>query len=113
LQKELEAGARRLEQGEVRHRAEVEKLQAQLGDLRQQVGVLEGKLASVQAANARCTDDLSRARDQYDQLASSLTDASGGRRGPAETPAAGKRSIGAQRDMKSGMRGIRMRKPRR
>jgi hypothetical protein len=110
LQKELEAGARRLEQGEVRHRAQVEKLQAQLGDLRQQVGVLEGKLASVQAANARCTDDLSRARDQ---LALSLTEGRARRPGPAATPAAGTRTSGAQRDMKSGMRGIRVRKPRR
>lgn len=109
LQKELEAGARRLEQGEVRHREEVQKLQAQLGDLRQQVGVLEGNLASVQATNARYVDELARARDQHDQLALSLTDTGARRPAPAAKQVVGKRG----NDVRSGMGAVKTRKPRR
>jgi hypothetical protein len=36
----------------------------QLGDLRQQVGVLEGNLASVQVAYAQDADELARTREQ-------------------------------------------------
>ena len=41
LQKELDAATRKAEQGSTRHRDEVQKLQGQVGDLRQQLGVLE------------------------------------------------------------------------
>jgi hypothetical protein len=64
LQKELEAGARRIEQGESRHRAEVQTLQAQLGTLRQQVGVMEGKLEAAHGAHAASVNDLSALREK-------------------------------------------------
>jgi chromosome segregation ATPase len=73
LQKELDAASRKAEQGVSRHREEVQKLQGQLGDLRQQVGVLEGNLDALRTANARYIDEAAQAREQRDQLASSLT----------------------------------------
>jgi chromosome segregation ATPase len=56
-----------------RHRDDVQKLQEQLGDLRQQVGVLEGNLDALRTANARYIDEAAQAREQRDQLALSLT----------------------------------------
>ena len=64
LQKELDAAARKREQGDTRYRTELQALHVQLGDLRQQVGVLEGNLASVQVAHARDADELARTREQ-------------------------------------------------
>jgi hypothetical protein len=46
----------------------VQKLQAQVGDLRQQVGVLEGNLDALRTANARYVDEAAQAREQRDQL---------------------------------------------
>jgi len=73
LQKELSTATRKGEQGSIRHQEEVQKLQGQLGNLRQQVGVLEGKLDVMRTANARYIDEAAQARDQRDQLALSLT----------------------------------------
>jgi chromosome segregation ATPase len=64
LQKELDAAVRKREQGDARYRTELQALHVQLGDLRQQVGVLEGNLASVQVAHARDADELARTREQ-------------------------------------------------
>jgi len=75
LQKELDAATRKAEQGSTRHRDEVQKLQAQVGDLRQQVGVLEGSLDALRTANTRYVDEAAQAREQRDQLALSLTQA--------------------------------------
>ena len=75
LQKELDTANRKTEQGSVRHRDDVQKLQAQVGNLRQQVGVLEGKLDALRTENARYVDEAVQARDQRDQLALSLTQA--------------------------------------
>jgi hypothetical protein len=52
------------EQGDARHRTELQSLHVQLGDLRPQVGVLEGNLASVQVAHTRDADELARTREQ-------------------------------------------------
>jgi regulator of replication initiation timing len=54
---------------------DVQKLQAQVGNLRQQVGVLEGKLDALRTENARYADEAVQARDRRDQRALSLTDA--------------------------------------
>jgi len=75
LQKELDAATRKAEQGTTRHRDDVQKLQGQLGDLRQQVGVLEGKLDEMRSANARYAAEAAQAREQRYQLALSLTHA--------------------------------------
>jgi len=55
-----------------RHRDDVHKLQEQLGNLRQQLGVLEGSVDALRIANARYIDEASQAREQRDQLALSL-----------------------------------------
>jgi chromosome segregation ATPase len=95
VQKEPDAATRKAEQGSTRHREEVQKLQGQLGDLRQQVGVLEGKLNALRAANARYIDDAAQAREQRDQLALSLTQAAAKQKVPtakrAAKPTAGSR----------------------
>ena len=75
LQKELGAATRKAEQGMSRHRDDVQKLQSQRGNLRQQVGVLEGNLGALRTANARYADEAAQARNQRDQLALSLTNA--------------------------------------
>jgi chromosome segregation ATPase len=91
LQKELDAATRKAEQGSTRHRDEVQKLQGQVGDLRQQVGVLEGNLAALRTANARYIDDAAQARDQRDQLALSLTHAAAKQKVPTAKRVAGPR----------------------
>jgi chromosome segregation ATPase len=73
LQKELDGANRKAEQGSTRHRDDVQKLQAQVGNLRQQVGVLEGKLDALRTESARYVDAAAQARQQRDQLALSLT----------------------------------------
>jgi len=83
LQKELDAAARKREQGDTRYRTELQALHVQLGDLRQQVGVLEGNLASVQAAHARDADELALTREQ---LAMSRASADRRRQTPATKP---------------------------
>src|SRR5471030_482707 len=75
LRKELDAASRKAEQGVSRHQQEVQKLQGQLGDLRQQVGVLQGNLDALRTANARYIDEAAQAREQRDHLALSLTNA--------------------------------------
>jgi len=92
LQKELETASRKAEQGVSRHQQEVQKLQGQLGDLRQQVGVLQGNLDALRTANARYIDEAAQAREQRDQLALSLANASGKKKGPTSTPTAGSRT---------------------
>jgi chromosome segregation ATPase len=92
VQKELDAATRKAEQGSTRQRDEVQKLQAQVGDLRQQLGVLEGNLDALRTANARYVDEVAQAREQRDQLALSLANASGKRKGPTSTPKSGSRT---------------------
>jgi chromosome segregation ATPase len=72
LQKELDAATRKAEQGASRHRDDVQNLQGQLGDLRQQVGVLDGALNALRTANAQYLNDAAQARGQRDNLALSL-----------------------------------------
>jgi chromosome segregation ATPase len=91
LQKELDTANRKTEQGRTRHRDEVQKLQGQLGDLRQQVGVLEGNLDALRTANARYIDEAAQARSQRDQLALSLTNAEAKRKARVAKQAAGAR----------------------
>jgi chromosome segregation ATPase len=86
LQKELDTFTRKAEQGSARHRSEVQALQVQVGDLRQQVGVLEGNLDALRTANARYIDDAVQAREQRDRLALSLKNANTKRQAPATKP---------------------------
>ncbi|WP_158937464.1 DNA-binding protein [Burkholderia sp. S171] len=85
LQKELDAAVRKREQGDARYRAELQALHVQLGDLRQQVGVLEGNLASVQVAHARDADELART---HKQLSLSRASADTRRQTPPTKPVA-------------------------
>lgn len=52
LIKERDAAVRRADESDAQRRAERQALQAQLGDARQQIGVLEGSLAALQRVNA-------------------------------------------------------------
>src|ERR1700692_1067211 len=92
LQRELDAATRKAEQGITQHRDEVQKLQSQVGNLRQQVGVLEGNLDALRTANTRYIDEAAQAREQRDQLALSLTNVIGKRKGSTSTPTAGSRT---------------------
>ncbi|MGX7002444.1 DNA-binding protein [Caballeronia sp. KNU42] len=91
VQKELDAAARKVEQANIRHRDDVQKFQGQLGDLRQQVGVLEGNLEALRTANTRYIDEAAQAREQRDQMALSLTNAGAKRQARAVKPATGAR----------------------
>ena len=95
LQKELDTANRRAEQGVSRHRDDVQKLQGQLGNLRQQVGVLEGKLDALRTENARYVDEAVQARDQRDQLALSLTQAAAKQKGSKTKQSASVRTSNA------------------
>jgi chromosome segregation ATPase len=95
LRKERDAASRKAEQGVSRHQQEVQKLQGQLGDLRQQVGVLQGNLDALRTANARYIDEAAQAREQRDQLALSLTNATAKQKVPKTKQTAGVRTSNA------------------
>ena len=61
-QKELEAAARRAEQGEARHREEIRALQVQLGDARHRAGVVEGNLEALRSSNVAYVRELDALR---------------------------------------------------
>jgi chromosome segregation ATPase len=88
LLKEGDEVVRRAEHSEARLHADAQALQTQLGDTRQQVGVLEGSLDAVHRANARYVEELKTLRKQ--QLASPLggTAGRGSRRKGEPTTAA-------------------------
>jgi hypothetical protein len=58
LQKELDDTARRAERKEADHHRVSEAMQAQLGDVRHQAGVLQGRLDAVQAENVRLQAEM-------------------------------------------------------
>src|SRR5471032_2421543 len=95
LLKELDAANRKAEQGSTRHRDDVQKLQGQVGNLRQQVGVLEGKLDALRTVNARYVDEAAQAREQRDQLALSLKNATTNQKVPKTKQTAGVRTSNA------------------
>ena len=64
LQKELDAAARRAEQGETRHREEIKVLQTQLGDVRHHAGVVEGNLEAFRNSSATYANELDALRLQ-------------------------------------------------
>jgi chromosome segregation ATPase len=100
LHKELDSATRKAEQGANRHRDDVHKLLAQLGDLRQQVGALEGNVDALRVANARYIEDATQAREQRDHLASSLAHFSVQAKTPTQK-ASGSSAAKAQRKRKT------------
>ncbi|MGF6919450.1 chromosome segregation ATPase [Paraburkholderia sp. 40] len=62
LQKELDEATKRADRREADHRSVVEALQAQLGNVRHQAGVLQGRLDAVEAANVTLQHQLAAAR---------------------------------------------------
>jgi len=62
VQKELAEAAKRAEKREAEHRRTVDALQAQQGDTRHQNGVLQGKLAALEAAHHALQDQLKSLR---------------------------------------------------
>lgn len=87
LQKELDAATRRTEQGEARHRSELQAVQAQLADARHQAGVLEGSLVAVRDANASYARELGLLRQQ---MTGTVAPRSSGRKGGSVTVPVGK-----------------------
>ena len=71
-QKELEA-AREVAAAATRHRAEIEALQTQMGDLRQHAGVLEGNLQAMKSSQERLVADLSEAQDRLEHAQAQVT----------------------------------------
>jgi len=61
-QKELAEAAKRAEKREAEHRRAVDALQAQQGDTRHQNGVLQGKLAALEAAHQSLQEQLKSLR---------------------------------------------------
>jgi len=82
LQKELDAATRRTEQGEARHRSELQAVQAQLADARHQAGVLEGSLVAVRDASAGYARELGLLRQQ---MTGAVVPRRSGRKGGAVT----------------------------
>lgn len=73
LKKDLDAAVRRAEHRDERHRAEAEGLRTQLGDVRHQVNVLQGRLGPpIPARSTVCGDGLqpSECRVRRDRRAS-------------------------------------------
>jgi hypothetical protein len=83
LLREREEVVRRAEHSEARLHADVQALQTQLGDARQQVGVLEGSLDAVRRANAGYVEELKTLRQQH---LASLPGGTAGRRRPQGCP---------------------------
>jgi hypothetical protein len=76
---------RRTEQGETRHRSELQALQAQLADARHQAGVLEGSLAAVRDASAGYASELGLLRQQMTEAVAPRS--TGRKGGPVTVPA--------------------------
>ena len=82
FQKELDAATRHTEQGEARHRSELQAVQAQLADARHQAGVLEGSLVAVRDASAGYARELGLLRQQ---MTGTVALRSSGRKGGSVT----------------------------
>ncbi|MFM0632312.1 DNA-binding protein [Paraburkholderia xenovorans] len=63
LQKELDDATRRADRKEADHGRALETMQTQLGDARHQAGVLQGRLAAVQAENLRLQAEMMTLRE--------------------------------------------------
>jgi hypothetical protein len=63
LKKELDEATRRADRKDAGHRQASETLQAQLGDVRHQAGVLQGRLDAVQAENVRLQAEMMALRE--------------------------------------------------
>lgn len=94
LQRELDETTKRADKREAEHHRVVDALQAQVGDLRQQTGMLQGRLEAMQAAQVALQTELSAARratapSARPRAASAERPASGrvGRRAPAKKSA--------------------------
>jgi chromosome segregation ATPase len=73
LQKDLEAIREASAAAEARHRAEVEILQALVGDLRQRAGVLEGNVEAMKSSQDKLATTLSEARVRLEHAQAQVT----------------------------------------
>jgi chromosome segregation ATPase len=101
LLKERDEVVRRAEHSEARLHADVQALQTQLGDARQQVGVLEGSLDAVRRTNAGYVEELQTLRQQRMESMPGGTAGRGARR--AGKPVAAARRV-ARSAGKTGVR---------
>jgi chromosome segregation ATPase len=81
LQKDLEVATKRATRAEESARAESQTLQGQLGDLRHQAGMLEGRLEALRTAHAAQTQELDAVRSKAN-AAAPTNKATGTRRSP-------------------------------
>lgn len=81
LQKDLEVATKRATRAEESARAESQTLQGQLGDLRHQAGMLEGRLEALRTAHAAQTQELEALRSKAN-AAAPTNKATGTRRSP-------------------------------
>ncbi|WP_235028504.1 hypothetical protein [Caballeronia choica] len=102
-QKALDDLVRKSEQRDERYRKQEAALQAQVGDLRHQVGILEGNLSAGQAENKALSVQLARAQDQLTRAATRrLEHASAERspRGTTATKASGRQEVPPKKSSK-------------
>jgi chromosome segregation ATPase len=90
LQKDLDVAVRRAEQHDERHRAEAEGLRGQLGDARQQVGLLQGRLAAIEATTAAYVHEIESLRQRLSTVLASGAATVSRSRVPRRTAAARK-----------------------
>ncbi|MBB3259902.1 chromosome segregation ATPase [Paraburkholderia bannensis] len=81
LQRDLEAASKRATLAEETARTEMQALQGQLGDLRHQAGMLEGRLDALRTAHATQTEELETLRSKANAAAPAHV-APGARRTP-------------------------------
>lgn len=72
LQRELEIARNQAEKIAIRHRSEIESLQQQIGNFRQQLGSLEGKLQEATDAKKEISEELKAASAKANELASGI-----------------------------------------
>ena len=96
LLRERDEVVRRAEHSEARLHADVQALQTQLGDTRQQVGVLEGSLDALRRTNAGYVEELQTLRQQHSASMPGGTAGRGARRAGKPVAAARRvaRSVG-------------------
>ncbi|SAL87216.1 ATPase [Caballeronia choica] len=86
-QKALDDLVRKSEQGDERYRKQEAALQAQVGDLRHQVGILEGNLSAGRAESRALSVQLARAQDQLTRAATRRVEHASADRSPRGTTA--------------------------
>jgi len=92
LQKEVDAATRRAEQGDIRHREEIQAQLTQLGDARHHAGIVEGKLETLRVLNASHANELDGLRLQLATAKQNQSSAKNRPRSPGELRKPGRKA---------------------